>query len=528
MLDAAAQAQLREVRRLIDAGALERAYALCHGVHTQHKRSPEPHLLVAEICLARNAPPAALNALATAQALGGAVGRCEALRANALYRLRRIGEAIAAARRALAAETDDAEALLLVGGVLMNLGKTAEAVSAFRTAYARDPDAARLHLATAEHVSGALEDAEAHYRAALAADRNQALVWFSLTQLRKGALSDADAAEVRTLLARSGNHEDALMLAHALAKSQEDAGDYVGALETLVPVKHAARASFGYAFDAWDVPMFEAARDTTPSPPPTAAGDQREGPVFVLGLPRTGTTLVERILVSHPEAETVDEVDDFAVAVSVAAGVGPRGVYSADALKAGVAADRAAIGAHYLQSLAEREASSPRVVDKMPLNFYFAGLIHQALPNARIVCLRRGAMDSCIANYMQFVRADSSRYAYQLDLGDVARHYAAFDDLIAHWRAVLPPDRFMELQYEHLVRDQEGETRRLLDFCGLPFDERCLAFHENPSAVMTASTVQVRQPLYASSIGRWKRYGSAVQPALDVLAEKGIGTDAPE
>src|SRR5690606_13710131 len=221
--------------------------------------------------------------------------------------------------------------------------------------------------------------------------------------------------------------------------------------------------------------------------------------------------LVERILAAHGEVESIGEADIFARAIKRTVKGNYPGVLNVNAIGAGLSADQNAVGQSYMEQVAGRAfGGKARFVDKLPLNFLFAGLIHKALPNARIVCVRRGAMDSIVANYMQYVRSDSVRYAYQCDLTDIARYYAAFDDLCAHWRTNLPGSRFAEFQYERLVSNQDGETRRLLEFCGLGWDPRCLSFHENPQAAMTASSLQVRQPINAASVGRWKRYGQGV------------------
>jgi Tfp pilus assembly protein PilF len=523
-VDAAAQAQLREAERLIRAGALERAYTLCTEIHARHPQAAAPHLLVAEICLARKAPTPALRALSKADRFAPPTGRSEAMRAEALFALRRISDAVAAAERAVALDPNDTPTLLRAGATFSSAGKPERALACFRAAASRDPDAAHLPLATQLHVAGAFAEAEVEYRAALDVDRDDPLAWFSITQLRQNALSDRETTELRAALARASNLDDALVLAHAVAKIQEDAGDYEQALATLIGPKHAKRTAVGYSFDAWDQPMFDAAREG-PTRSAGEAGATRA--IFVIGLPRTGTTLVERILAAHPSVQSVGEVDDFAVAIKGLAPGELRGTYNPETLRAGAAVDAVALGAAYRARLADRGAIAACVVDKMPLNFFYAGLIHRALPDARIICVRRRAGDSCVANFMQFFRSDSIRYFYQFDLADTARYYAAFDALTAHWRSQLPTDRFMELSYERLVADQEGETRRLLDACGLAWDERCLSFHENASAVMTASAAQVRKPLYASSVSRWKRYGAGVKPALDVLQAHGIAIDGP-
>jgi hypothetical protein len=142
--------------------------------------------------------------------------------------------------------------------------------------------------------------------------------------------------------------------------------------------------------------------------------------------------------------------------------------------------------------------------------------------NARIICLRRDPMDVCLSNFRQLFATGFSYYNYAYDLEDVARYYVGFDRLVAHWRAVLPPERFTEVGYEDMVADQEGQTRRLLAFCGLEWNPRCLDFHENAAPVATASSVQVRQPLYATSVGRWRRYGAGLTPMRQILEAAGL------
>jgi hypothetical protein len=155
----------------------------------------------------------------------------------------------------------------------------------------------------------------------------------------------------------------------------------------------------------------------------------------------------------------------------------------------------------------------------MPLNFFYAGLIHRALPNARIIALRRGSMDSCLSNYRQLFSTGYSYYNYTFDLEDTAAYFQSFDSLMRHWREILPPSRFMEVSYEDIVYKQEEQTKRLLNFCDLEWDNACMRFHENVAPVSTASSVQVRQPLYSGSIGRWKKYGSALGPLKSALGD---------
>jgi hypothetical protein len=245
-----------------------------------------------------------------------------------------------------------------------------------------------------------------------------------------------------------------------------------------------------------------------------------EAPIFVIGMPRTGTTLVERILSSHPDVSSAGELEDLALCVKRATGTRSPRVFDVETAERSAAIDHAAVGRRYLERTRRYRERTRRFVDKMPLNFFYVGLIHLALPEAKIVCLRRDPMDTCLSNFRQLFGLNFSYYDYAYDLADIAEYYLLFDRLIRHWRQALP-GKLLELEYEQLVTAQERQTRRLLEFCGLPWDARCLRFEANEAAVATASAVQVRQTLHTDAIGRWRRYGDLLEPAAARLRAAG-------
>ena len=249
------------------------------------------------------------------------------------------------------------------------------------------------------------------------------------------------------------------------------------------------------------------------------AGYDAASPIFVLGLPRSGTTLVDRILSSHSAVGSVGESGEFSAAVA------RQGGGSADDELIGIedvrALDYAAIGRDYCRSVEGLLPGHRTLLDKTPANFHFVGMILTALPNARIVHLRRHPVDSCYAIYKTLFRKG---YSYSYDLRDMGRYYLAYARLMAHWRQVLP-GRFLDVSYEDLVANQEAESRRMVAFCGLEWEDACLSFEKNASPSLTASAAQVRQPIYKTSVALWRRYERELEPLVRILREGGIAVD---
>jgi hypothetical protein len=247
------------------------------------------------------------------------------------------------------------------------------------------------------------------------------------------------------------------------------------------------------------------------APPRGASPDV---PIFIVGMPRSGSTLVEQILASHACVFGGGELSYFADEADRL--VKDEGADLGEIVLAMTPADFAEIGARYRKKLRALAPDAPRIADKLPSNCQYLGLIRMALPDARIIHTRRDPVDTCLSCFAQTF---SAGFAYSNDLGDLGRYYRAYADLMAHWRRVLPEWSMLEVQYEDLVADFEPQARRILDYCGLDWDARCLDFHETRRPVITASAAQVRQPIYQSSSGRAKAYGPLLQPLLDALGD---------
>jgi hypothetical protein len=252
-------------------------------------------------------------------------------------------------------------------------------------------------------------------------------------------------------------------------------------------------------------------------------GISSELPLFIVGMPRSGTTLVEQIVASHPQVFGAGELRDVErIALSLAAHLGNDVGYPSCLAKAPAEAVRAMAERH-LHRLTALAGGSVRIVDKMPTNYLHLGLIATLFPQARIIHCRRGPLDTCVSCYFSYFRG----LPFAWDLEELGRYHRSYDSLMAHWKAVLPLP-VLDVSYEELVDNQEAISRRLMEFCGLDWDERCLAFHETPRPVHTASTMQVRQPIYKSSVGRWRRYEAHLQPLVRALSgpPEGMGDHA--
>ncbi|MBT8113914.1 MAG: sulfotransferase, partial [Arenicella sp.] len=436
-----------------------------------------------------------------------------AFMAKTMTILRRHDVARAAADRAAAMPIDSADILDILAVVYSRTGYHELAIPLFKRAISLKPGNANMqyNLGASAQFVGDFDLAESAYREALQIKPNFYRAWASLVHLSKQTDHNNSLSKLIELFENKAKNSDAqLQLGHAIAKTYEDFGDFKASLNWLYRAKRAKKNELPYDRVS-GVEIFDAAKRTVEQPIqsviPMEAAAGAALPIFIVGLPRTGTTLVDRILSSHSRVTSAGELNTFADLIKKHSGSKSNLVLDAATLNRSGAIDLAVVGRQYLDASAKLARGSDFMVDKMPLNFFYAGLIHKALPDARVIALRRDALDSCISNFRQLFSVTYSFYNYTYDLHDVAWFYRQFDTLMAHWRAVLPDDRFMEVQYEDIVYHQQEQTRRLLDFCGLDWEDACLNFHHNEAPVSTASSVQVRQPLYSGSIGRWKKYG---------------------
>jgi hypothetical protein len=236
--------------------------------------------------------------------------------------------------------------------------------------------------------------------------------------------------------------------------------------------------------------------------------------VLIVGMPRSGTTLIEQILASHPQVFAAGELNDLREVIAAHCDLAAVPAPYPECVRELSAEVLRRIGTAYTDRLHRRAPEAARVTDKMPGNFFHLGLVHLAVPNARIILAGRDPVDTCLSC---FARTFGDEQQFSYDLAELGRYYGAYESLMAHWRAVLPPGAMLEVQYEEVVEDLEGQARRIVAHCGLEWDDACLRFHETERPVRTASASQVRQPIYRSAVGRWRPYRQWLRPLLDEL-----------
>jgi tetratricopeptide (TPR) repeat protein len=454
--------------------------------------------------------------------------RCIALRpdspeahsnqANVLQRRGRHEEAIAHYKDAIRLKPAYVSAQRNLGDALQTQGNIDGAIICFRAALATEPrnPASLNRLASALLIAGRLEEASRIFEAAIDIAPDNIGIQHNYAGLKSFTSGDRRLARLEELQAREDQLSDAerMVLHFTLGKAYADLRDPERSFRHLDAGNRLKRQQITYD-ERGTMALMQRIRDNFTRDALRArsnVGHDSEVPVFVIGMPRSGTSLVEQILASHPRIFGAGELSDFAAALSDVA-KRSAGVYAEMPGKISDD-DLRLLGKTYLERVSKLAATEDRIVDKLPANFLFAGLIHLALPHARIIHVRRNALDTCLSCY-SLLFAEDQPYAY--DLCELGRYYRAYEATMRHWRSVLPPGRMLEVQYEDLVNDPEGHARRLIFHCGLEWDERCLAFHESKRPVNTASLVQVRQPIYTGSVGRSRLYGSRLKPLMDAL-----------
>jgi tetratricopeptide (TPR) repeat protein len=424
---------------------------------------------------------------------------------NVLIEMRRFEEAVGSFGHALALKPDFAAAHLSLAAALRQLGRAAQAEASCRAALAIEPNSAAALSVLAElHADrGRFQQAEELLERAISLDPGFPFPYFSIASHRKMSVDDTRWLEGTTaLFSKPLTLRHQISLRYALGKYFDDIEQYDAAFAEYRQANELTQ-QYGVKYDPAAVvgrneaimSRFTPAAFTDWQP----HGDGASRPVFIVGMPRSGTTLMEQILASHPEVFGAGELPFWQTAFG--------------AFESNGAALIPTMTRDYLAGLSAFSGTAQRVIDKMPQNFVNLGLIHAALPNAKIIHMQRHPIDTCLSIYFHYF---SHLHPYANDLRHLAHYYREYVRLMAHWRAVLPAETLLEIPYESLIEDQEAWTRRALDFLELPFDPRCLDFHRTERVVITFSKWQVRQKISASSVGRWRHYHEHIGPLREL------------
>lgn len=468
-------------------------------------------------------------ARALAEACRLAPGRADYLAhyARALLLARRFPEARAAAERSTALGPTDPSSLAMLGVTCLELNAIEPALAILRSAVRAAPDRAPLHFLLAQAETGVGNEPAA--QAALeTCIRLQPTFWAAhlrLARLRRQTPETQHFERLRALLASHANEPRARMFLNlALAKEHEDLHEYSAAFDCYVLGKTAARADCPPSA-ARDAAMFDALRRCFPEGSVPQARTDSAAPIFIFGMPRTGTTLLDRMLSNHPDVASAGELQLFPALLQGASDSHTNLLAQPNIAAHVHGVDWRALGVRYLAAAPPAAQSAPRFIDKLPHNFLYAGFIARALPGARMLCLRRDPLDTCVSNFRQLFERGSGYYDYSLDLLDTGRYYAGFDRLITHWLRVLP-GHLLEVRYEDLVRIPEATLQRVLAFCGLPWNDAVLHPEMNRAPVHTPSAWQVRHALYRDAIGSWRHYEQQLQPLRELLGSAGVALSA--
>lgn len=481
---------------------------------------PEAICNLGGVMLAREQNDAAIAQYQRALQLRPVYAEAQMGLSKTLQALEQLPQAASAARRAVEIAPKNAKAHALLASVLNDLLDGKSAQTEYEKALALDTNCeeALLGLGDLHMQNGKMELAESLFRKSLALKPDDIAARIHLVQVKKVKSNDENfkslCVEETQLPTFSENKQ--LSLHFALGKGYDDLGEHDQAFPHFLAGCKQKRSKFDYDAEAMTQQFHEISTLFNKSYLKNlrGGGDASTLPIFVLGMPRSGTTLTEQIIASHPAVFGAGELPDL---LRIAhRKTEPELDRFPDNLQALNEEYLSAWGAEYIAELRKHDASAKHITDKMPANFFMVGLIHVMLPNAKIIHVNRNPVDTCVSCFTHLFK---QKQEHTYDLAELGRYYRDYGRLMQHWRDVLPADAFLDVQYEEIVADKEKEARRLLSFCDLEWDAACLDFHKTERTVRTASVTQVRQPIYTSSVDRWRKYEKHLGPLLEALEE---------
>jgi Flp pilus assembly protein TadD len=515
-----AGAAMDAARRAFARGDLTTAERLCAEVLASPPEDARAWALLTETALQRERLDAAIVCANRAVALLPGDSITHILRAKCLILSGELGQALKAAETASEVIGTAPEALDALGAIFGMLGQHRRAVELFRRAIAARPDVSQylVNLAATERMLGLLADADTHCRLAIAQNPGYTLAHYIRSDLRVQSADRNHIAEMESLLEGGGlDWRSTVLLRYALGKECEDVEAHERAFAHVAAGARLLRQHTDYDVRA-DIAAVERAIATQNRSwlAALARNGSAAAPVFVCGLPRTGTTLVERIIAAHSAVDSVGETGVFPAQAARALGVRP----------AVSVPDFDRLGERYLRTVSEVFAPAKgRFVDKTLHNYLYCGLIHAALPQAKIILMLRSPMATAWALYKAHFLAG---YIFSYEQADLADYYLAYRRLVEHWKDILPSRALLTVSYEDVVRCPAEQSARILEFLDLPWEEATLRFHESQRPSATASAVQVRRPIYSTSIDTWRRHARSLAPFRERLLRSCPALDAED
>jgi tetratricopeptide (TPR) repeat protein len=520
----------QEVLHLMRSGDWRAADETCKRLIDQYPTFAVGWLAASHIAMALGTALGALDAIDRAVALEPANPNFLIHRAQCLLALGRRADAMSAADAAERCRPSDPNLWDAIGTLRSYATDQQRALAAYDRAVALAPQNSQFvyNRASVRRFLGDLEGAESDYDRVIALKPSDYEAYVNRAELRVQTETRNHISQLEILARQNiADWRGEVQVRFALAKEYEDLSEYAKSFEHLRYGARRQRQHMHYDV-ATDVATVGWIIDAFPTIPTEAIpGASKESPIFIVGLPRSGTTMLERMLGSHSSVTSAGELDCFGLAIveAVRRCTGRSQVPRKDLVALSATLDFAGLGRDYLASARAACGSADRFIDKMPLNYLYCGLIRRALPNSKIVHMTRHPMAVCYAMYKTLFK---NGYPFSYDLGEIARYYIAYRRLMHHWEAAMP-GVMRHVSYENLVANQTGEARKLLRYCGLDWEERCVTFHQNPASSTTASASQVRRPLYTSSVSQWRHYEIQLAELSSQLREAGLdlGTNSP-
>lgn len=520
----AADIKARQIWKMLESGDVQQATLLCQQLHRSFPNYAEGWHVASHVAEHARLPGKSLEFIQRAVQLDKTNSGYLMQLALILHRIGRYTDGLGIARQLVGGEQSSAAGYNLLGSTLARFDLHEDALQAIDNAIAIKDDRADYHFNRAAELRflGRLSEAEDACNRCVEINSQHHEAYLLRSDLRTQDRANNHVEELKEQLPLAASSwRGQVQLCYALAKELEDLCDYRESFRYRRRGADLRRKHMIYKpendLDAIEsiIQVFDEA--TFASIESTCSANS---PVFIIGLPRTGTTLLERILGSHSHVHSAGELNNFAQGL---VGLVKQRFGTSESrdsfVQQSAEIDYTELGRAYIESTASVSGDTPHFVDKLPLNYLYAGLIHLALPNARLIHLRRHPMATCYAIFKQLFQ---DAYPFSYSLTELGNYYVAYNRLMQHWRHLIPSTAMIELRYEDMVADTESEARRVLGFCGLNWEDQCLNFHTQTAASTTASAAQVRQPVHTRSVDQWRNYAEQLRPLRDILLRGGV------